>query len=156
MSRFSTLIYESLKNAIVQHRRIVVTLIFLFHAVVANYLAFLIRFDASIKSNYLGLCLQYLPILLCFRLVFFLQGGLYKGLWRYASITDLVKIIKSSTLGSCMFFLVVRYGFNDAAYPLSIYVLDWLLLILISGGSRLLMRVFREYMSLEPTRKGFW
>ena len=153
MSRFSTLIYESLKNAIVQHRRIVVTLIFLLHVVIANYLAFLIRFDAHIKPDYLEMFLQYLPFLICFRLIFYLQGGLYKGLWRYASITDLVKIIKSSTLGSCIFFLVVRYAFGDLTYPLSVYVLDWLLLILISGGSRLLMRVFREYMSLEPPRK---
>ncbi len=153
MSRFSSLIYESLKKVIVQYRRIFVMLVFLFHVVIANYLAFLIRFDANINADYRGLFLQYLPFLLCFRIIFFLQGGLYKGLWRYASITDLVKIIKSSTLGSCMFFLVVRYAFNDATYPLSIYVLDLLLLILISGGSRLLMRIFREYMSLEIPRK---
>ena len=97
--------------------------------------------------------LAYLPLLLIIRLVFFIREGLYKGLWRYASTSDLMKIIKSTTIGSSVFLLVVYYLIGDSQYPRSVYVLDWMLSIIISGGNRLLIRVFREYMIMDPLRK---
>jgi FlaA1/EpsC-like NDP-sugar epimerase len=64
-----------------------------------------------------------------------------------------LKIINSATAGSIIFFLAIRYLIGDGEYPRSIYILDWLLFLVLSGGSRLLIRVFREYMFLEPSRK---
>ncbi|NJD57125.1 MAG: NAD-dependent epimerase/dehydratase family protein [Nitrospirae bacterium] len=138
---------------IVKHRRFAVTITFLAQAALANCLAFLIRFDAGLTEYYLHAFFHYLPVIMVLRLLFFLQGGLYKGLWRYASISDLIRIIKCATLGSCLFVLIVRYGFGDKSYPMSVYILDWLLYITISGGTRFLMRVLREYNLSEPSRK---
>jgi FlaA1/EpsC-like NDP-sugar epimerase len=47
----------------------------------------------------------------------------------------------------------VRYLLSDLDYPRSIYILDWLLFIIISGGNRLFIRVFKEYMFSEPASK---
>jgi FlaA1/EpsC-like NDP-sugar epimerase len=52
-----------------------------------------------------------------------------------------------------MFVLFVRYLIGDVSYPLSIYVLDWLLFIIITGGTRLFIRVFREFTAAEPSGK---
>jgi len=90
----------------VNQRRFAVTVTFLANAALANCLAFLIRFETSISQYYIHTFFHYLPLIIVLRLVFFLQGGLYKGLWRYASVSDLIKIIKSATIGSCMFVLL--------------------------------------------------
>ncbi len=153
MNTRATEIYQITKNLIFKYRRIVITMIFLTQASLSNYLAFVIRFESMISPFYLNVFLKYLPILLIIRLIFFLRFGLYKGLWRYASISDLVKILNSATFGSLFFLLVVQYISRETNYPRSIFVLDWLLFILITGGSRFLIRIFREYMFSEPPVK---
>jgi FlaA1/EpsC-like NDP-sugar epimerase len=145
--------YLAIKDQIIKYRFVVVTLILLMQAAFANYLAFVIRFEAQLSAPYLNKYMSYLPLLLLIRLVLFLQAGLYKGLWRYSSISDLMKIINSTTAGSIVFFLTVRYLIGDGEYPRSIYTLDWLLFLVISGGSRFFIRIFREYMFMEPSRK---
>jgi FlaA1/EpsC-like NDP-sugar epimerase len=153
MNWISTNIYMAARDCIVKYRRIVVAVIFLIQAALANYLSFIIRFDSILSRSSLKQFLTYLPFLLFIRLVFFIQGGLYKGLWRYASVSDLLKIIKSTTLGSIVFLATIHYLIDDSNYPHSIVILDWLLFIIISGGNRLFIRVFKEYMFSESLRK---
>lgn len=153
MEDFSTKIYRSSKNLIIKNRRIVVTFIHLVQVALANYLAFLVRFEFVIPPQHLIQFISYLPLLLVIRLVFYLQAGLHKSLWRYSSVSDLIKIIKSVTFGSIIFLIIVRYLFGDTAYPQSIYILDWLLLIMISSGSRFFIRIFREYLQPESSGK---
>ncbi len=153
MNARRTFSFDHLMKPIVRHRHFIVTLFFLAQAALANFLAFAIRFENNMTAHYREAFLIYLPLILALRLVFFLQGGLYKGMWRYAGISDLMKIIKSATIGSCLFIFCVRYLADDSSYPSSIYVLDWLLFILISGGSRFLIRVLREYLFVDQTRK---
>lgn len=145
--------YQAIKNFIFEHRRIIIILAFLIQAIVSNYLAFIIRFESMLSSFYLNIFLTYLPLLLAIRLLFFIRFGLHKGLWKYASISDLIKIINSSTAGSLIFLISVQYIVGDNNYPRSIYILDWLLFILISGGSRFFIRIFREYMFSESALK---
>ena len=146
-------IYLNISEFIVKYRYLFVSFIFLLQVALANYLAFIVRFDGMLSVDNFAQYFDYLPFLLFVRFVFFYREGLYKGLWRYASTSDLMKIIKSTTFGSVFFLLFVHYLIGDTGYPRSIYILDWMLTILISGGNRLLIRVFREYMFLDPSRK---
>ncbi|MDA8086894.1 MAG: nucleoside-diphosphate sugar epimerase/dehydratase [Nitrospiraceae bacterium] len=127
----------------VKNRRVAVTLLHLMVAALANYLAFLLRFDLNIPSAYQGQFFSYLPCLLSIRLALCIQAGLYKGLWRYFGVNDLKKIIRSVTFGSVLFALLVRYLPGGAGYPLSIYILDWVLLIMLESGVRLVIRAFK-------------
>ena len=153
MSKIISKIYEETKDLIIRHRRLFIVLVLLIQAVVANYLAFICRFESLLSAVYFQKFLAYLPLLLLIRLACILLTGLHRGLWRYASISDLIKIIKSTTIGSLLFLLIVKYLIGDTDYPRSILVLDWLIFIAISGGNRLFIRVFREYMIEEPSRK---
>lgn len=153
MNGIKTKVYKATQSWIVRHRRTVVTLIHLLQAAFTNYLAFVLRFEFVVAPAYVQHLKLYLPALLIIRLVSYLSFGLYKDLWRYSSVNDLVKIVKSTTVGSVLFLIVVRYLFGDIAYPRSIYVIDWLLLIMMSGGSRLFIRVFREYTQSEISGK---
>lgn len=153
MTRITSDIYKTIKGYIVSHRRIVVILIHLIQTALANYFAFVVRFEAFLPKEQFRNFVDFLPILLIIRLGLYLQAGLYKDLWRYSSVGDLIKILKSVTIGSVIFLVIVRYISGDTFYPRSIYVLDWLLLIMLSGGSRLLVRVFREYLQSESSGK---
>ena len=153
MTKIAANTYQTIKDLIVKYRRTVVTLVHITQAFLANYLAFVLRFDAAIPAQHLKQFFLYIPYLLIVRLAFYLMTGLYKDLWRYSSINDLIKLIKSVTFSSIVFFIVVRYLFGDIGYPRSIYILDWLVLILLAGGSRLFIRIFREYMQHESSGK---
>lgn len=149
----TTRIYKAVQGLIISNRLTVVALVHLLQAVIANYLAFILRFEAILSPFYLRHLKVYLPILLTVRLGFYLAFGLHKDLWRYSSVNDLVKIVKSVSLGTIVFVVIVRYLFGDTSYPRSIFAIDWLLLIMLSGGSRLLIRIFSEYTRVEATDK---
>ena len=70
--------------------------------------------------------------------------GLYRGIWRYASIQDVIAIIKAVTLSVLIFlpttFLITRL--DDM--PRSVLVIEWLLLVAMLAGPRMVYRVFRD------------
>jgi FlaA1/EpsC-like NDP-sugar epimerase len=153
MSESQSKLYKTIKAFIIRYRKAFMVLSFLLQVTFANYLAFVLRFDAMHPQDFSTNFLHYLPLLLAIRLVFYYSSGLHKGLWRYASISDLIKIVNAATLGSIMFLVFVHTVIGDSSYPRSVYALDWMLFIIISGGTRLFIRVFREYMLIDPLRK---
>ncbi len=133
----------------VKNRRIAVTLLHLSVAAAADLLAFLLRFDLHMTAAHMKQFLEYLPCLLGVRLVFCLQAGLYKGLWRYFGVNDLKRLARTVTFGSVTFTFLVRYILGAAGYPLSIYMLDWMLLIMLEGGVRLAIRTIKDSHGAE-------
>nr|WP_269755847.1 nucleoside-diphosphate sugar epimerase/dehydratase [Desulfogranum marinum] len=76
--------------------------------------------------------------------VFFWKIGLYRGMWRFASVPDLVRIIKSVAMGTLFYSLLVGILFRFEGIPRStLFVFP---MILASGlaGPRLLYRVIKD------------
>ncbi|MDA8156647.1 MAG: polysaccharide biosynthesis protein [Actinomycetota bacterium] len=66
----------------------------------------------------------------------------------------MLKILQTSTAGSLFFFAAVRYWDGNTAYPVSVYILDWLLFVTLSAGFRFLIRVLRERVNPQgPSKK---
>ncbi len=135
---------RELKTFIADYRRAALTLVHLGEAALANYLAFFLRFDMAIPAADLERMFFYLPFLLAIRLVFFALMGLHRDFWRYFSVEGLMRLAGSAALGSAVFIAMVRYAIGDAGYPLSIYVLDWLLLVMVGSAGALLIRIYRQ------------
>ncbi len=113
--------------------------------VVAYYLANLLRFEGSGQMDaHMGLMLNTLPILIIIKLGTFHSFGLYRGIWRYADISDLFDVFKAVSLGSLLSVLTLVFVYRFAGFSRSLFVIDWLLLILLAGGVRLLTRGFKE------------
>jgi FlaA1/EpsC-like NDP-sugar epimerase len=121
--------------------------------VLANYLAFWLRFDGNIKDQYLTLWAQMLPLLVIIRGLTFIPFRLYEGLWRYASIWDLRNIIAGVCSSTLLFYAVVRWGSALPSYPRSVFVIDSLLLIVFLGGIRLARRIYRELGHLDREKR---
>lgn len=116
-----------------------------FVAVLAtNYVAFWLRFDGRIPDWAMTLFLTMLPILVPIRMLTFVLFRVYHGLWRYASISDLSRIIGGVLVSSLAFYVVTVWGFGLTNYPRSVYVIDTLLLVLLLGGVRFSHRLYSD------------
>ena len=74
----------------------------------------------------------------------FLLTGLYRGIWRYASLPDMFNIARAATL-TVLIFLPVMFVFTRLeTLPRSTLLIDWLVLIALLGGPRLAYRVFKD------------
>jgi FlaA1/EpsC-like NDP-sugar epimerase len=117
----------------------------------AYFLAFVIRFDlASYRSYYVQFGLFTL-VLLVIRLPVFYAFGLYRRLWRYASIAELLAIVIAVSTGSGLALLAVLILANRllplpplVGFPRSVIALEWLLTIAFVGGSRFAVRALGE------------
>ena len=116
-----------------------------FHIVLiglANYLAFWIRFDGVIPDQEIALFIQMIPWLVLIRGIIFIPLRLYQGLWRYTGIWDLRNVIYGVLSSTAVFYAVVHWGMGLVKYPLSVFIIDSLLLIFFMGGSRLARRLY--------------
>lgn len=109
------------------------------------FLAYSLRFNFLIPDDHLQVLCRALPLILLVSALSFYFVGLYRGIWRFASITDLKRIIGSAFLASfvsiAFFFMVKEIGM----IPRSVLVIHPLLLILMMGGSRFIYRAIKEH-----------
>ena len=69
---------------------------------------------------------------------------LYRGIWRYASMPDLVSIMRAVSLALLIFLAITFLVTRLEALPRSFLVIDWFVLIFLLGAPRLLYRVFKD------------
>ncbi|UKV14317.1 polysaccharide biosynthesis protein [Thalassospiraceae bacterium SW-3-3] len=70
--------------------------------------------------------------------------GLYRGIWRYASLNDLMRIAKAVTVAVGVLFLVLFLTARLEWLPRSTPIIQWFLLMAMLGGSRLIYRVAKD------------
>jgi FlaA1/EpsC-like NDP-sugar epimerase len=87
---------------------------------------------------------EMLLVLVAQGLVFW-QVGLYRGVWRFASVPDLVNILKASVFG-LLAILFVLFIYNRLGQtPRSVLVMYPLVLTLMLGAPRLLYRSWKDH-----------
>src|SRR5574337_206761 len=135
------------------YRRPLVVVLHLALIVLANYLAFWLRFDGAVPDYEVRLFVEMLPWLLVIRGVTFVPFRLYEGLWRYTSIGDLRNIIGGALASTVIFYAFVHCGLGLTRYPSSVFLIDLLLLVSLLGGIRLTRRIYRELGQLEREKR---
>ena len=130
------------KAIVIKCRRPLIVGFHILLIMLANYLAFWIRFDGVISNQDWALMIKMMPWLILIRGLMFVPFQLYKGLWRYTGIWDLRNVIVGVTGSTVLFYILVHWIFGLRGYPLSIFIIDALLLIFFMGGSRLSHRLY--------------
>jgi FlaA1/EpsC-like NDP-sugar epimerase len=121
-------------------------------AAAAWVLAYLLRLNFELPEPHdRGLALT-LPWVVPLQLAVFSLFGLYRGMWRYASLPDLKRIVLASAAAVLVTTIALYMLRLPMAVPRSVLVLDPILLVMIMGGSRLGYRMWREHRLYGPAQ----
>ena len=121
-------------------------------AAAAWCLAYALRFNLEISRAYLEGMLETLPWVVALQAVVFWQFGLYRGVWRYASLPDLKRILFGVGVGAMATALLLHLLLMGDLVPRSVLLLDPILLLLIMGGSRFAYRAWKEHRLYGPAQ----
>jgi UDP-GlcNAc:undecaprenyl-phosphate/decaprenyl-phosphate GlcNAc-1-phosphate transferase len=116
---------------------------------VAYYAAYVIRFEGTFDV-YVEQLYDSLPVVLLVQLVTLAAFGLYRGIWQYTGLSDAVRIVKAVTLGTMIAVIALVYTDRFVGFSRTVFILDWLLLIVLLGGSRLSFRLLTEVLRPRP------
>lgn len=112
---------------------------------VAWFAAYLLRFNLEpIPDIYLNQAFAVLPFVIVLQGASFWYFGLYRGVWRFASVPDLIRILKAIVTGVLVSAAVIFLFTRMQNVPRSIFPLYGLMLILLLGGPRMIYRWFKE------------
>lgn len=135
-------------------RRIFEVLLDFVLVILAYWCAYAFKFGPVSGSPAWQLFIRTLPVLLFVKMSVFLVMGVYRGLWRYTSVGDLIVFLKAVMLSSVASLMVVLFAFRFEGFSRTVFVIDGLLMFLFLAGSRLAFRLFRQMLPANNWHDG--
>ncbi|HZK25106.1 MAG TPA: hypothetical protein VFC74_06930 [Oscillospiraceae bacterium] len=118
----------------------------------AAYFGLLLQFNFQFTTFYLAQLNAQIFLIVPLCLLTFFLCGLYRPLWRYASIHELLLVVAAVTSSDLLIYLYLEL-FLATPLPTSFYIIKWILNLGLIGGSRMLMRIlptrFQYFHSAE-------
>lgn len=113
---------------------------------VAWMLAYWLRFNLyAIPQPYLDGALEALPWVILIQGAVYWLFGLYRGVWRFASLPDLVRIANAAVAGTALVVVALFILNRSALVPRSVPVLFFGLQLALLAGPRLLYRWLKDH-----------
>lgn len=132
------------KRAKLEHWRIIAILLLIYDIAVVNgayFLSLWLRFDCAfseIQTKYLMAWLKFVPIYSIVCIVVFKLLHLYRGLWRFASYDELMRIITASVITSVFHAVAITLIFERM--PISYYIIGFSIQFLFVLAIRFIYR----------------
>lgn len=120
----------------------------------AHFLAYAIRFESLFNEQILGQISSTLPLLLCIKLPSFYMFGLYRGMWRYTSLGDIVSILLATLFSSTLVVVLLLFHSHFIGFSRSVFLLDGLFTFGFIACHRISIRYF--YQQQIGNGQGFW
>ena len=76
--------------------------------------------------------------------IVFFFSGLHRGIWRYASLPDLLSIARAVSITIMLFLAILFLTTRLGGYPRSTLVINWFVLIFLLGAPRIAYRLLRD------------
>jgi len=125
------------------------TAIIILHDILVTAFAWLaaywLRFNLAVPPEFQAAALSTLAWVVPLQAVVFWRFGLYRGIWRFASLPDLKRIVLAVGLAALLVPVTLILFRVHAVVPRSVLILDPLLLVIVMGGSRLAYRAWKEH-----------
>ncbi len=129
--------YQSRRLAVISHDLIMV--------VVAWGLAFLTRYNFSMSDAAWAMVWQTLVIVMIAQAIVFWVTGLYKGLWRFASLPDMWNISRAAGIGVLSVSLLLFLFNRMEGIPRTILLFYPVFLVFFLGVPRITYRMWKEH-----------
>lgn len=129
---------------LVNSRSLIVLLHDALVAGLAWLLSYWLRFNLEVPEDFYVAAFQTLAWVVPLQTLIFWRFGLYRGIWRFASLPDLKRIliaVGTAALATPTVLILFRV---NVVVPRSVLLLDPLLLVLLMSGSRLAYRAWKE------------
>src|SRR5215470_8215818 len=133
-------------------RRIFEVLLDVVLVILAYWASYAIRFPPD--SPAWALFIRTLPVLVFVKMSVFLVVGVYRGLWRYTSMSDLIVFAKAVILSSVASVLLLLFLFRFEGFSRKVFIIDAVLMFLFLAGSRLAFRLFRQLLPAVSKQNG--
>jgi len=112
---------------------------------ITYYLSFLVRFGLALDADALELYLQSLPLALGAAYISFFIFGVYRGVWRYIGVDDLLRYVGTAIGASVLLTPAVWLLHSSAEYPLTLFLLFGLFLFLGLAATRSSFRIMDRF-----------
>jgi UDP-GlcNAc:undecaprenyl-phosphate/decaprenyl-phosphate GlcNAc-1-phosphate transferase len=133
-------------------RRIFEVLLDVVLIILSYWAAYAINFPPA--SPAWNLFIRTLPVLVFIKMGVFLVMGVYRGLWRYTSMSDLIVFAKAVALSSIASLLVLLFAFRFEGFSRKVFVIDAVLMLLFLAVSRMAFRLFRQILPAVGNKNG--
>ncbi|MCB5187685.1 polysaccharide biosynthesis protein [Methylobacillus caricis] len=114
-------------------------------AALAWWAAFLFRFNFDIPVDFTESMLESAAWVIPLQASVFLLAGLYRGVWRFASLPDLQRLIRAIAINAGLVVAILFMFKPHGVVPRSVLIMDPMLLLLFMGGSRFAYRAWKEH-----------
>ncbi|MDO8607803.1 MAG: nucleoside-diphosphate sugar epimerase/dehydratase [Phaeospirillum sp.] len=84
----------------------------------------------------------------------FLSQRLYRGVWRYASVSDMTALVRASTLTVLIFMALLFLMTRLQSLPRSVLIINWFVLLSLLGGPRFFYRMFKDRVQAVRSARG--
>ncbi len=115
----------------------------------AFLLSYQLRFETGVSESQAAFISSVLPIVVLVKIPLFYAMGLYRGIWRYAGLPELVRIVKATVLSSIglVLALVTLYGVDVVSK--GVIVIDWMIVTIAVVAVRFSFRAFPRYIATK-------
>ena len=127
-------------------RRIFEVLLDLVLIILAYWSSYAIKFGPFSASPQWKLFIRSIPIVLFVKMSAFLAMGVYRGLWKYTSIDDLIVFAKAVMLSSIASVIIILFTLRFEGFSRAVFVIDGVLMFFFLAGSRMAFRLFRQVL----------
>lgn len=116
-------------------------------AFLAFYSSWQLRGDHPKPVNYAFI----LIVITCVQAITFMSIGLYKGIWRFSSTPDLLRVIKGASIGVLLSMATLFLYSRLQDVPRTIFLIDWFILIVGLGSGRFAYRLWKDRRQFSST-----
>ncbi|HEX8293570.1 MAG TPA: hypothetical protein VF570_17540 [Pyrinomonadaceae bacterium] len=127
-------------------RRIFEVLLDVVLVILAYYFSYALLFGSDLGEEVWLLFLSTVPVLIIVKMTALLAAGVYRGIWRYISMDNLIVYAKAVALGSVVSVLALLFAFRFEGFSRAVFVLDAMIFFLMLAGSRTAFRLFRQLL----------
>jgi len=117
------------------------------------YISFIIRFENNLHSSQVKIFVQFVPVIVGFKILFLYFFKVYKKESRYYGLRDSLNLVKALTLGSAASILIIVFLIRFSQVSRGVLIIDWMLSIIVIGSVKLSYRIFDELFFNAKTRR---
>ena len=120
----------------------------------AYWSSYLLRFEGSVYKENFPIFLKSLPIVVACQLFSFFLLGVYRGIWQYVGIRDVIIYVKAITVGTVLSVLVNLGIHRFMGFSRTLFVIYWMILVVLVTVSRFSYRLFDEATPKNHAKAG--